>query len=191
VLGSTAPCICCHSFFLKEEICFFYFSLTFLLVNIIGFIGYYIYPAAPPWYVQHYGFIFHEHTPGNSGGLSRFDDICHISIFAALYSKSSNVFAAMPSLHAAYMFIVLYYGIRTKMGWANILFFMVMIGIWFSAVYNGHHYVLDVLAGIGCAITGIILFNLWAKNKARAEIAKLSYRVNHLRNYEHLCTNKQ
>jgi membrane-associated phospholipid phosphatase len=37
-----------------------------------------------------------------------------------------------------------------------------MIGIWFSAVYASHHYVLDVLMGIACAITGISLFQLLA-----------------------------
>src|SRR5579871_3968238 len=35
---------------------FFYFSLTFFLVNIIGFVIYYVYPAAPPWYIQQHGF---------------------------------------------------------------------------------------------------------------------------------------
>jgi membrane-associated phospholipid phosphatase len=34
------------------------------------------------------------------------------------------------------------------------------VGIWFAAVYSGHHYVLDVLAGIGCGLAGIGLFNL-------------------------------
>jgi membrane-associated phospholipid phosphatase len=32
-----------------------------------------------------------------------------------------------------------------------------MTGIWCSAVYTSHHYVLDVLAGMGCAATGIFL----------------------------------
>jgi inositol phosphorylceramide synthase catalytic subunit len=35
-----------------------------------------------------------------------------------------------------------------------------MAGIWFAAVYSGHHYVLDVLAGICCGLAGIGLFNL-------------------------------
>ena len=29
------------------------FSMVFLLVNLIGFVGYYIHPAAPPWYAMH------------------------------------------------------------------------------------------------------------------------------------------
>ena len=64
----------------------------------------------------------------------------------------------MPSLHASYMLIVLYYGIKGRMKWFNLLFALIMLGIWFSAIYTGHHYILDVLAGILCAIFGIILF---------------------------------
>ena len=66
----------------------------------------------------------------------------------------------MPSLHSSYPVMVLYYGVKNRLGWVNIFFGIVMVGIWFSAVYLSHHYVLDVLAGILCAIAGITLFNL-------------------------------
>ncbi|MBN8719504.1 MAG: inositol phosphorylceramide synthase [Sediminibacterium magnilacihabitans] len=150
--------------FFKDRRQFLYFSLSFLLVNLIGFAFYYIYPAAPPWYVQQYGFGFIPGTPGNTAGLAAFDRIFHVEVFKALYAKSSNVFAAMPSLHAAYPLIVLYYGIKNKLGAVNLLFVLVMAGIWFSAVYSGHHYVLDVLAGIACSVTGIFLFK-WLSEK--------------------------
>ena len=145
--------------FYKDKNAFFRFALTFLLVNLLGFVIYYAYPAAPPWYVQQYGFQFNPHTPGNTAGLGRFDRLLHVSVFAGLYAKSSNVFAAMPSLHASYPLIVLYYGIRTRQGWINLLFGTIMVGIWFAAVYSSHHYVLDVLAGIICGLSGILLFN--------------------------------
>ncbi|MDB5249888.1 MAG: phosphoesterase, PA-phosphatase related [Segetibacter sp.] len=147
-----------YLFFTNRRKQFMYFSLTFLFVNIIGFIGYYIYPAAPPWYVQQYGFQFEAHTPGNTAGLHRFDAFFNAGIFHALYAKSSNVFAAMPSLHSAYPVITLYYGLKNRLGWVNIIFAIVMIGIWFAAIYSGHHYVLDVLAGIACAFIGIFIF---------------------------------
>lgn len=147
-----------YLFFTKRREQFMYFALTFLLVNLVGFAGYYLYPAAPPWYVQHYGFKFNPHTPGNTAGLYRFDEFFHAGIFNALYAKSSNVFAAMPSLHSAYNIIVLYYGIKNRLGVINIFFAVVVVGIWFAAVYSNHHYILDVLAGIACAIVGIFAF---------------------------------
>lgn len=145
--------------FFKNKDLFLHFSLTFVLVNMIGFIFYYAYPAAPPWYYQLNGNHFIPGTLGNTAGLHKFDDYFNYGIFKSIYEKSSNVFAAMPSLHSSYPVIVLYYGMKQKTGWAmTIVFAIVAIGIWFAAIYSSHHYVLDVLAGIVCAITGIFIF---------------------------------
>jgi len=43
--------------------------------------------------------------------------------------------------------IVLYYGLKKKVGLINSFFFLFMIEIWFSAIYAGHQYVQDVMAG--------------------------------------------
>jgi hypothetical protein len=161
------PLVFAAYLFIKKREQFFYFSLTFFLVNIIGFIIYYAFPAAPPWYVQQHGFVFHAATAGSTAGLSKFDHYFNAGIFSSIYSQSSNIFAAMPSLHSSYPVIVLYYGLKNKLGLANILFSTIMCGIWFSAVYASHHYVLDVLMGIACAVTGISLFQLLVqKSKA-------------------------
>jgi hypothetical protein len=135
--------------------------MTFFLVNLLGFVIYYTYPAAPPWYVQEHGFIFHASTPGNTGGLARFDRYFNVHIFQSIYAKGSNVFAAMPSLHSAYPVIVIYYGLKNRVGVIlNIILCTVMVGIWLTAVYTSHHYILDVLSGITCAIIGINLYNV-------------------------------
>jgi len=148
--------------FFKNRPQFFNFAFTFLLVNLIGFVIYYLYPAAPPWYSQQYGFKFIANTPGNTAGLSRFDSFFNVGIFKSIYSKSSNVFAAMPSLHSSYPLIALYYAVKSKISLGlTIIIGITLPGIWFAAVYTSHHYVLDVLAGISCAITGIILVNLF------------------------------
>jgi hypothetical protein len=145
---------------------FLYFSLTFVVVNLLGFVIYYTYPAAPPWYVQYHGFQFYKATAGNTAGLVKFDTYFNINLFKSIYSKGSNVFAAMPSLHSSYPLIVVYYAIKNRLGWANLFFITVTVGIWFSAVYTSHHYLLDVLAGILTAAAGITLFNfIIAKSK--------------------------
>lgn len=141
----------------REE--FLKFSFTFFWVNIAGFIVYYSFPAAPPWYIHEFGNSFHAQTPGNAAGLLRFDTMFNVQVFESLYSKSSNVFAAMPSLHAAYPLIVLYYGIRNRLGLINILFAIIAMGIWFAAVYSTHHYILDIIAGILCFIIGTMTIN--------------------------------
>lgn len=147
-----------YLFFTRKDQ-FLQFLLTFVLVNLLGFVVYYLYPAAPPWYVQYNGFAFIAHTHSNPAGLIRFDQLVHLPVFQSIYRQGSNVFAAMPSLHSSYPVIVVYYGLRNRMGAMNIIFGIVMLGIWFTAVYASHHYVLDVLAGITTAIIGINLFN--------------------------------
>ena len=151
--------------FFKNRRQFLLFSMTFVLVNFLGFIVYYLYPAAPPWYVQYHGFVFQPLKMGNTAGLVKFDNYFHAGIFKSIYAKGSNVFAAMPSLHSSYPVIVVYYALKNRLGLMNIFFFTVMFGIWFSAVYLSHHYVLDVLAGMTCAIIGISLFNLLLKTR--------------------------
>jgi hypothetical protein len=153
------PLVFAAYLFFKNREQFLYFSLTFFFINLLGFVVYYIYPAAPPWYVQQNGFAFLPGTPGNPAGLQRFDQYFDVGVFKSIYQKSSNVFAAMPSLHSSYPVLVLYYGIKNKVGLMNLVFAIVMAGIWFAAVYTSHHYVLDVLAGIVCALLGITLFN--------------------------------
>lgn len=151
-------------FFTNKKRNFLNFLLTFVWVNLLGFVVYYLYPAAPPWYVQQHGFDFIAGTPGNTAGLIRFDNFFGIELFKSIYSKGSNVFAAMPSLHSAYPLIVVYYGAKGKFRKANVFFITVMIGIWFAAVYTSHHYLADVLAGITTAIIGIFSFN-WLKER--------------------------
>ncbi|SEN53427.1 PAP2 superfamily protein [Mucilaginibacter gossypiicola] len=161
--------------FFKNKKQFLNFSLTFVLVNILGFIVYYTYPAAPPWFVQYHGFHFIPLTMGNTAGLARFDAFFHASIFKNIYTKGSNVFAAMPSLHSSYPVIVLYYGIKNRLGLVNIFFAAVTVGIWFTAVYASHHYVLDVLAGITCACLGITLYNVLLKKFSSLQSALNNY----------------
>lgn len=144
--------------FFRDRRPFVDFALTFLVVNLLGFAVYYLYPAAPPWYVQRFGFAFTPLTQGSTAGLGKFDAFFGIALFESIYAKGSNVFAAMPSLHSAYPLVVLYFSLRTKLGRVNIFFSVVMAGTWFAAVYAGHHYVLDVAAGATCAVAGIALY---------------------------------
>ena len=135
------------------------FAMVFLLVNLVGFAGYYIHPAAPPWYAMNYGFEAMLDTPGNVAGLGRFDELLGCTIFDSIYGRNANVFAAVPSLHAAYMVVALVYAIIGKCRWYVIaLFSVIMAGIWGTAIYSCHHYIIDVLLGISCALLGWLFF---------------------------------
>ena len=137
---------------------FIHFSIAFLFINLLGFVGYYIYPAAPPWYVINHGFEPVLNTPGSVAGLIRFDNMMHFPVFQSIYSGNSNVFAAVPSLHAAYMFIATVYAVLSKQSkWLIAIFAFICVGIWWTAVYSTHHYIIDVVLGIITAILGLLL----------------------------------
>ena len=143
----------------KDRNMFLRFSMVFLLVNLLGFVGYYIYPAAPPWYAMNYGFEPVLETHGNMAGLARFDALVGFPLFDFIYGRNANVFAAVPSLHSAYLVVVLFYALKKKCNWIIVTTTIVfMVGIWFTAVYTSHHYIIDVLLGILCALFGIALF---------------------------------
>ncbi|MFN4253910.1 MAG: phosphatase PAP2 family protein [Saprospiraceae bacterium] len=148
----------------RDRTLFLRFSWCFFVVNLIGFAIYYLCPAAPPWYVAENGFAFNPNVPRSAAGLNRVDALLGIDLFHRIYTRNSNVFAAMPSLHSAYPLVALLYAIQTRRTWIIALFAATSLGIWVSAIYTNHHYVLDVAAGIGVAALGYWVFErMWAR----------------------------
>ena len=146
------------------------FSLAFLFVNLVGFVGYYIHPAAPPWYVIEHGFTPVLNTPGSVAGLGRFDALVGAPVFHSIYCNNSNVFAAVPSLHAAYMLVATIYAVISRQNKLCIgIFAFICMGIWWTAVYSTHHYIIDVLLGI---LTTIVALLILERLLLRAEWAK-------------------
>jgi len=134
------------------------FSACFLFANLVGFVIYYLYPAAPPWYVATHGFEQNFDIPGSAAQLLKFDELVGSPVFRNMYEKNANVFAAIPSLHSAYPIVLFYFGLKKKYKIASIIFFADILGIWFAAVYSLHHYIIDVLLGALCAIIAIFVF---------------------------------
>jgi inositol phosphorylceramide synthase catalytic subunit len=149
--------------YFKNKNLFIRFSWCFFVVNFIGFCIYYLYPAAPPWYVAENGFSFNPNVPRSAAGLNRVDQYLGIDLFHRIYTRNSNVFAAMPSLHSAYPLVALFYAIKSKRNWIIFIFSTTCIGIWLSAIYTNHHYVLDVVAGILVAILGYFVYERGSK----------------------------
>ncbi len=136
-----------------------YINMVFLFVltNIIGFVIYYFYPAAPPWYVMTCGFEFFPDTPCIASRLGNFDNLVGWPIFKTFYSGNANVFAAVPSLHAANPVTCLLASFQLKNRILTAVFFLVTCGMWFGAVYSNHHYLIDVLAGGMTALTAFFV----------------------------------
>ena len=153
------------------------FAVAFLVVNLLGFATYFIYPVAPPWYVTEYGLgpaRLDVHPA--AAAASRFDLLLGTHFFDGIYGRGIDVYGAYPSLHVAYPLLVIWATFRTSgLRWARapaIGFFLLMC---LSAVYLQHHYVIDVLLGIAYAVATLALLGAFPalahRSAARASSA--------------------
>jgi inositol phosphorylceramide synthase catalytic subunit len=143
------------------------FGWAFLLLSFMGFVTWYIYPAAPPWYLERYGAgPVDLAIAGDPARLALVDQLLGISLFHDYYARSSNVFGALPSMHAAYPLLCWLYVRRSDLArWhTGFLGFWVLMA--FAAVFLGHHYVIDVSLGtiyavVAYAIAEELLHRRW------------------------------
>ncbi|HEX3760823.1 MAG TPA: phosphatase PAP2 family protein [Kofleriaceae bacterium] len=146
------------------------FARGFLIVNAMGFVTYLLYPAAPPWYVAAHGFgpAVADSAP-SPAAASRFDALLGTHLFDDMYSRSVEVFGAIPSLHAAYPALAAILVFRTaelrRVRWPAAGYAAAMC---FSAVYLQHHYVIDVLLGLGYAAIAAAVVLTWERRGAAA-----------------------
>ncbi|TMA28913.1 MAG: inositol phosphorylceramide synthase [Deltaproteobacteria bacterium] len=126
------------------------FTWIFVIANFIGFSCYYIYPAAPPWYVTDHGFAVDMSVRASAAGALRFDTLVGLPIMRGFYGKSADVFGAIPSLHVVYPFLAMVYGWHLRrFRLVAIAYFLL---ICFAAVYLNHHYLIDIFIGLGIAL---------------------------------------
>jgi len=113
------------------------YTIALLLSSYSALITILLFPSAPPWFgVKAERILFQvDHAMG-------------IPFYATLFVViSPNPFAAFPSLHATYPWLVSLYSIKIKRIKA-LPILIIPLGVWFSAVYLGEHYVIDLLAGV-------------------------------------------
>lgn len=143
-----------YLFFLERWRTLKTFGLCFLSVNLLGYITYFLYPAAPPWYVSKYGF-----APApvdllpEPAGAHRFDQLLGTHFFDEMYRRNLYVYGAYPSLHVSYPLLVLWVCMmRPELKWFRLPAFGFYLLMCFSAVYLQHHYVVDILLGSSYAV---------------------------------------
>ncbi len=130
------------------------FTTGLLVLSYSAWATYLIFPAAPPWLASQNGFIPHLDKILNFT-LSAFPAKNLPTVYAAF---NPNDVAAVPSLHAAYPFLVFLFSLKF-FGKKALWFIPYLIGIWWSIVYLGEHYVFDVITGIIYAAFSFILAN--------------------------------
>lgn len=137
-------------FFARDRRFFYRFVYTYSVLNFMGLATYVIYPAAPPWYYDVYGTM----QPSTNffgkmaaGGLINLDYLFRMNLFSTIWGTfNRNHFAAVPSLHAAWAFVIALYVTRfygKKSGW--IWLYPLMVAV--AGVYFNQHYIIDYFWG--------------------------------------------
>ena len=133
------------------------YTVAFGICTYAALITFLFYPVAPPWYQLNS--IIHPTYVGPQVIrilVSSVDVQLGIPVYKTLFDfLSPNLFAAFPSMHSALPFVISLFAIKIwKKKALPVLIFP--IGVWFSAIYLGEHYVIDVFGGISYAAVAFI-----------------------------------
>jgi membrane-associated phospholipid phosphatase len=117
------------------------YTVALAVLTYSSLITFLLYPVAPPWFG----------VTGVTRILFDVDKSLGVPVYHTIYDFiEPNQFAAFPSLHSAFPWLIALYTL--KIGKAKALPLLVFpFGVWFSAVYLGEHYLVDVLGGVAYA----------------------------------------
>jgi membrane-associated phospholipid phosphatase len=142
---------------LRRRALFYRFAATMLTLSFAAALTFWLYPAAPPWAAARDGLLSLTKIGGEHPATSS----------AATSGRSlhgliqGNPYAAIPSLHAGYAFLIFLFAAtlawRTRWRWWIVFPAALYAGFQsFAAVYTGNHYVVDVLIGFGYAAASLL-----------------------------------
>ena len=141
-----------------------------LWLNLAGYVAYLIYPAAPPWYVDHYGLgpAVLSAAP-EAAGAARFDALLGVDWFAGYYGRNANVFGAIPSLHVGQTFLSVLFAwqFRSLRSLTTPFWLLVL----FASVYLNHHYVVDGLVGMVFAVGAWSCLRVWSRRQSNPSLS--------------------
>jgi membrane-associated phospholipid phosphatase len=141
------PLIVAFAFWIHDRRHFYRYLMALMLMSFAAFVCYLLIPVAPPRFAGSFG----ESLAVEDIARTTFSHLQFAPVTTQLYgSISGNPVAAFPSLHAAYPLLA-YLFARQLWPRASLILLVWSAGIWFSVVYLGHHYVIDVVAGIAFA----------------------------------------
>ena len=127
---------------------------TVVLLAMLGFATFALFPAAPPWLASREGEL--AETTRSIGPIS--GEIPFVSIsFESLFEKGSeysNQVAAVPSLHAGYTLLIALF-LWPLFPRARPLLAAYTVAMAFALVYTAEHYVVDVLLGWAYALAAV------------------------------------
>ncbi|MGH2444079.1 MAG: phosphatase PAP2 family protein [Chloroflexota bacterium] len=169
MLHFVAPLLAGFLLWIKNRSLFRQYTLAFVLVAVMGYITWIVYPAVPPWMagerLLHVGHIYVKSASGHiylPGVHNLFDAFARHwynpyngQITLGFLHGHVDQVGAMPSEHAAFPFLSFLF-LRRQFGKPAYLALLYIAGLTFSVMYLGQHYFVDVLAGFAYATVAYI-----------------------------------
>ena len=127
---------------LVDRVQFVRFTTALMGMALVAFVFFLLVPTAPPWYAAQQGVI---------GGFVKIIGTTLPSAVSPYYNNlNPNPVAAFPSLHAAFPFLG-FLALRSIYPRGAWIAFAWCLTVWFSVVFLGEHYVVDVIGGVALA----------------------------------------
>jgi len=150
-------------FWARDRRAFHRFTRRLVTLALAGLTTYILFPAAPPWMAGEMGLIDEVHRTTGKGW-----EVISVGT-ASLFSKgqaSSNLTAAVPSLHCAFVTLVaLFLWSRVRRRWLRPLLLLYPLAMGLTLMATGEHYFFDVLLGWLYAGAVMLAWGWWERRQ--------------------------
>jgi membrane-associated phospholipid phosphatase len=155
----------------RDRGAFHRFTRRLVTLALAGLATYILFPAAPPWMAGEMGLIDEVHRTTGKGW-----EVISVGT-ASLFSKgqaSSNLVAAVPSLHCAFVTLVaLFLWSRVRRRWLRPLLLLYPLAMGLTLMATGEHYFFDVL--LGWIYAGVVMAAwTWWERRQEAKLPTAS-----------------
>ena len=132
------------------------YIVAFGVLTYSALITFLFYPVAPPWYQFNSIHVFYTGPESQRVLTSSVDVNLGLPVYKTLFDfLGGNLYAAFPSMHSAMPWLVFLFAFKIWK-WKALPVAIIPVGTWFSAVYLGEHYFVDVLGGIAYATIAFV-----------------------------------
>jgi PAP2 superfamily len=145
-LHFVVPPLVAFGLWLRKRMLFYRFATSMIVLSFASAVVFLVYPSAPPWAAAQAGLL----------DVVKLPPVNDVSSLGSATPAPANPYAAIPSLHAGYAFLVALTVAGLLLG-SRLPLRRLLAGLCFlyplaqavAVIYTGNHYVVDIL--IGCA----------------------------------------
>jgi hypothetical protein len=155
-LHFVVPPFVAFCLWVRARVLFFRFASSMLVLSFASAVVFFLYPSAPPWAAAHAGLL----------DVVKLPPVNDVSSLGSATHAPANPYAAIPSLHAGYAFLVALtlagLLVRSRVPFRRTLAalcFLYPLAQAIAVIYTGNHYVVDIVIGCAFATGAYIVTN--------------------------------